>query len=44
MTFWETAAENAGEAMKKVYEPLTQEQVKEFEQNSPMTQFDLKGF
>lgn len=44
MTFWETAADNMGEAMKKVYSPLTQEEVKEFEKNSPMTQFDLKGF
>jgi hypothetical protein len=44
MTFWETAAANAGEAMKKVFDPLTPEQVKEFEDNSPMKQFDLKGF
>jgi len=36
MTFWETAAENAGEAMKQVMSPLTTEQVKEFEKNTPM--------
>jgi len=44
MSFWETAAQNAGEAMKNVYDPLTPAQVKEFEDNSPMTQFNLPGF
>lgn len=44
MSFWETAATNAGEAFQKAMDPLTPEQVKEFEKNSPMTQFDLKGF
>lgn len=44
MTFWETAATNMGEAYQKSMAPLTQEQVKEFEKNSPMTQYDLKGF
>lgn len=44
MTFWETAMENIGEATKKVYDPLTAEQVKEFEQNTPTNLYDLKGF
>lgn len=44
MTFWETAMENAGEAMKKVYSPLTEKEVKEFEQNTPGNLYDLRGF
>lgn len=44
MTFLETAATNAGEAFKKAMDPLTPEQVKEFEENSPMKQFNLPGF
>lgn len=34
-TFWETAADNAGKALSKSLDPLTQQQVKEFEDNSP---------
>lgn len=40
----ETMADNAGKAMQKVFDPLTPEQVKEFEQNSPGQIYDLKGF
>lgn len=44
MTFWETAAANMGDAYKAAMSPLTQEQVQEFEKNTPMKQYDLKGF
>ena len=44
MNFFETAGANMGEAFAKAMNPLTPEDVKEFEKNSPMTQYDLKNF
>lgn len=43
MNWLETAGTNMGEALAKTMTPLTADEVKEFEKNSPMTQYDLKG-
>lgn len=39
----ETMADNAAKATEKIYKPLTADEVKDFEKNSPMTQYKLTG-